>query len=157
MTKNNIIKLDAGFESFDLEFKGLPERMKISFVATDYRLAAHFKQMQNAVSEKLQEAPDFDIDDNGMPDGAEYIQYMNELDNFVCEQLDRCFGIPISKELFKYCSPFAIINGERYVTQVIIRLAEVIQQATERQRREEMKKFKEKMQHMKPHLEKYAK
>lgn len=68
----------------------------------------------------------------------------------VCDELDKAFDSKISEVVFKHCSPFAIINGEYFITQFINAITPEIQKHVKKSNNDMEKK-------MSKHINKYRK
>jgi hypothetical protein len=132
-----------------VNFDGGKEPVYISFNPCDINITKKLLEAEKNIIEKAKNTVDFDIDENGRPNSDEYIEAMNELNNFVYAQIDYAFGNEISREVFKHISPFTLVNGERLVSQFIYKIVAI----SEKIINEENKKAYEKM---KKYLQKYA-
>ena len=56
---------------------------------------------------------------DGTPETNEMIEKYKKFRESFDEEFDRAFNSNISETVFKYCSPFALIDGEYYVVQFI--------------------------------------
>lgn len=112
------IKLNTGKQEFQLIFDGgIVE--KIYFNPNDPDLAKRLSEFQERMREKLKALGDMNLTADGTPDTTEMIEKYKQFRKSFDEEFDRAFNASISETVFKYCSPFALIDGEYYVVQFI--------------------------------------
>lgn len=112
------MKLNVGRVAFPIEFdNGAVE--SICFNPTDPDLMLRLADFQTILQEKAKELDSFELDVNGEPKSPNAVNSFANFKKFFCDELDRAFGGDVSKNLFKYCGPFAVINGEFFVTQFL--------------------------------------
>ena len=108
------IKLNTGKKEFQLIFDGgIVE--KIYFNPNDPDLAKRLSEFQERISKKLKSLEDTKLAADGTPETNEKIEKYKKFR----ESFDEAYTSNISETVFKYCSPFAIIDGEYYVVQFI--------------------------------------
>ena len=112
------IKLNTGKKEFQLIFDGgIVE--KIYFNPNDPDLAKRLSEFQERISKKLKSLEDTKLAADGTPETNEKIEKYKKFRESFDEEFDRAFNSNISETVFKYCSPFALIDGEDYVVQFI--------------------------------------
>ena len=105
------MKLSTGKVAFPIEFdNGAKET--IYFNPNDTNLAIRLKDLQENVNKKMSEIEDIKLNNDGTPTDMKVIDDFEKIQNVLCNELDIAFGGEISSVVFKYCSPFAIVNGE---------------------------------------------
>ena len=112
------IKLNTGKKEFQLIFDdGIVE--KIYFNPNDPDIAKRLSEFQGRIGEKLKALEDTKLTADGTPETIEMIEKYKQFRKSFDEEFDRAFNSNISETVFKYCSPFAIIDGDYYVVQFI--------------------------------------
>lgn len=112
------MKLSTGKIAFTIEFdNGAKET--IYFNPNDPNLAIRLKDLQENINKKINEIDDIKLNSDGTPTDTNVIADFEKIQNVLCNELDIAFGGEISSVVFKYCSPFAIINGEYFLIQFI--------------------------------------
>lgn len=130
-----MIELSTGLKEYTISFKGTDKTVSIFLNLADLDLPIRLKNAQKTIGEKLDAV---DISDTAVAN--------EKIRNIICEEVDYAFGNNISGELFKYCSPMAMVGNKMFVEQFFDAIVPYI--ATE------MKKSNEKMA---KHLEKIKK
>ena len=128
------IKLDIGIESFPIEFSN-GKKAEIHFNPNDPDLAVRLKRFRDNAPKRIAEIEDVEIGNDGKPtieQGVEAIERFEKIQNIMCEELDKAFGSEISSEVFKYCSPFALVKGERFVVRFMEAMLPEIQKRMEK-------------------------
>lgn len=143
------MKLSTGKVAFPIEFDN-GDKQNIYFNPNDPNLSIRLKDFQDKVSARVKELDDIKLNAEGEPEGIAVIEDFRRIQNAMCEGLDIAFGGEISKVVFKYCSPFAIVNGDYFLMQFI----EAIKPEIEKHIREANAEVEQKMQ---KHIAKYAK
>lgn len=113
------ITIDSGLETFEIDFKDRGETAEISFNPSDPDLSKRLFEAQKVIDEKTKEVKRYEVDENGVPVVDSCIEYLNGINKIVYDAIDYAFGNKISDVVFKYCSPFAIVNGEYYIWSFI--------------------------------------
>jgi putative ABC transport system permease protein len=67
----------------------------------------------------MSEIEDIELNNDGTPTDMKVIDDFEKIQNVLCDELDIAFGGDISSVVFKYCSPFAIVNGDYFFIQFI--------------------------------------
>ena len=143
------MKLNTGKVAFPIEFdNGAKET--IYFNPNDPNLAIRLKDLQENVNKKMSEIEDIKLNNDGTPEDMKVIDDFEKIQNVLCNELDIAFGGEISSIVFKYCSPFAIVNGEYFIMQFLTAITPEIQKNINKSNAEVEKK-------MAKHLNKYAK
>lgn len=112
------MKLSTGKIAFPIEFdNGAKET--IYFNPNDPDLARRLKQLQENVNKKMGEIEDIKLNNDATPEDANVVEDLEKIQNVLYNELDIAFGSEISSVVFKYCSPFAIVNGEYFLVQFL--------------------------------------
>ncbi len=129
------MKLKTGKVAFPIEFDN-GDKTTIYINPNDPNLAVRLKDFENKVSERLKELnnskQDIEIPDdlspeNITPEMIDKIETYRKAQTAVYEEIDIAFGSPISSEVFKYCSPFAIVDDDYYILHFIRAITPEIQ------------------------------
>lgn len=113
------MKLSTGKVAFPIEFDN-GDKQNIYFNPNDPGLPVRMKDFQSAVEERMKGIGDIQLNSDGKiseDDGIENIERFRYIQNVICEELDVAFNGDVSSIVFKYCSPFAIVNGEYFIMQ----------------------------------------
>lgn len=116
------IKLGNDLEVFEIEFEGRNSTVEIEFNPNDPDLSKRLMEAQKIINEKSKGIKQFEVDENGMPNADSCVQYLNEMNQVVYDAVDYAFGNKISDKVFKYCSPYGIVNGEYFVLHFFNRM-----------------------------------
>lgn len=143
------MKLKTGLIAFPIEFDN-GEKDKIYFNPNDPDLFVRFSDFEGRMNDKLSEIEEMDLDNDGMPREKALVEMMRKINQSVYEEIDIAFGNKISDVVFKYCSPFAIVNGEYFLEQFVAVIRPEINKYNEKANLELQKKKQK-------HIEKYAK
>ena len=143
------MKLSTGKIAFPIEFDN-GNKDCIYFNPNDPDLAVRLKDLQNNINKRMSEMKDINLNNDGSPKDLRVIEDFEKIQGLICNELDVAFGGDISSVVFKYCSPFAIVNGEYFLIQFI----EAIKPEVERHIKKANKDAEKKMA---KHLAKYNK
>ncbi len=143
------MKLSTGKVAFPIEFDN-GDKQSIYFNPNDPNLAIRLKDLQENVNKKMSEIEDIKLNNDGTPADMKVIDDFEKIQNVLCNELDIAFGGEISSVVFKYCSPFAIVNGDYFLIQFI----EVIKPEIEKHIKKANAEVEKKIQ---KHIGKYAK
>jgi hypothetical protein len=143
------MKLKTGLIAFPIEFDN-GEKDKIYFNPNDPDLFIRFADFEGKMNNRLAEIKDVELENDGTPKEKALVEMMRGINQAICEELDIAFGNKISDVVFKYCSPFAIINGEYFLEQFVMAIRPEISKYNEKANLELQKKKQK-------HIEKYAK
>lgn len=69
----------------------------------------------------------YEIDENGVPNVDSCMEYMNNVNQIVYDAVDYAFGNKISDKVFKYCSPFAVVDGEYFMMHFFNKITPVLE------------------------------
>lgn len=144
------MKLSTGKIAFPIEFDN-GDKTAIYFNPSDPNLAIRLKDFKDRISERIKDIDEVELTNEGVPsldEGLAAIEQYRSATNALCEELDIAFGGDISAEVFKYCSPFAIVDGRYFVIQFI----EAISPEIEKYAREANAKAEKNME---KHIAKY--
>ena len=112
------MKLNTGKVAFPIEFdNGAKET--IYFNPNDPDLFVRFSNFEKRVEDKLKGISDFDLSADGTPKNEELLEKFENINKVICEELDVAFASKVSDIVFKYCSPFAIVNGDYFLIQFV--------------------------------------
>lgn len=112
------MKLSTGKVAFPIEFDN-GNKTAIYFNPNDPDLFIRIKNFEGIVLERIKAFGEIELSNDGTPIKKEEIETFEKMQNILKEELDRAFGGEISGEVFKYCSPFAIVGGEYFIMQFI--------------------------------------
>jgi hypothetical protein len=143
------MKLKTGLIAFPIEFDN-GEKDKIYFNPNDPDLFVRFADFEGKMNNRLAEIKDVELENDGTPKEKALVEMMRGINQAICEELDIAFGNKISDVVFKYCSPFAIVNGEYFLEQFVMAIRPEITKYNEKANLELQKKKQK-------HIEKYAK
>jgi hypothetical protein len=135
------MKLSTGKKAFPIEFDN-GEKETIFFNPNDPNLAIRLNAAGEKIQEKINELPEPEENESAELEGYKKVQ------EIIYNELDDAFGGDISSKVFKYCSPFAIVDGEFFISQF---MRAIIPEVTK-----EINKAQTNLQKkMQKHLEKY--
>ena len=143
------MKLSTGKVAFPIEFDN-GDKDCIYFNPNDPNLAIRLKDFQENVNKKMGEIEDIKLNNDGTPEDMKVIYDFEKIQNVLCNELDIAFGGEISSIVFKYCSPFAIVNGDYFLIQFIEAIKPEIEKHIKKANADVEKK-------MAKHLDKYKK
>ena len=115
------MKLNTGKVAFKIEFDN-GDKQEIFFNPNDPNLSIRMKDFKDKIAERIKELEDIKVDAAGNADNTnsfEDIENFRKLQNIIFEELDYAFGGEISNVVFKYCSPFAVVDGNYFIMQFI--------------------------------------
>ena len=112
------MKLSTGKVAFPIEFDN-GDKDCIYFNPSDPNLAVRLSDLQDKVKKRLKDAKDMQLNEQGLPEDVARIEEFRNIQNIICEELDTAFDSKVSDVVFKYCSPFAIVNGDYFLKQFI--------------------------------------
>lgn len=110
------MKLSTGKVAFPIEFDN-GDKTAIFFNPSDPDLMSRMKKFTAKIGEKIKGIDDIELDNEGVPAQISQIEAFEKMQGILKEELDYAFGGEVSKEVFKHCSPFAIVDGEYFVLQ----------------------------------------
>lgn len=143
------MKLSTGKLAFPIEFdNGAKET--IYFNPNDPDLFVRFSNFEKRVEEKMNGIGDFDLSADGTPKNEELLEKFESINKVICEELDVAFASNVSSVIFKYCSPFAIVNSDYFLIQFIEAIKPEIEKHIKKANADVEKK-------MAKHLDKYKK
>ena len=143
------MKLSTGKVAFPIEFDN-GDKDCIYFNPNDPDLFVRFSNFEKRVEDKLKGISDFDLSVDGTPKNEEFLEKFESINKVICEELDIAFASKVSDIVFKYCSPFAIVNGDYFLIQFIEAIKPKIEKHIKKANADVEKK-------MAKHLNKYAK
>lgn len=77
----------------------------------DPNLMFRLKALQGNLLEKIKQFDDVELTPEGKPATDSFVETFEKIQNIFFEEIDNAFGSKVSKVAFKYCSPFAIVEG----------------------------------------------
>lgn len=143
------MKLNTGKVAFPIEFDN-GEKDCIYFNPNDPDFFIRLSQFEERIGNRTKDFEDIELQENGEPKDQTLLERMEKINKSICEELDFAFGGDISNVVFKYCSPFAIINGEYFLIQFVKAIRPEIEKHNKKATEEVKKK-------MSKHLNKYIK
>lgn len=167
------MKLSVGKIAFPIEFDN-GDKDVIYFNPNDPDLATRLMGSRKRIDEKINaiKSEDFELLNDGsievpkdmesfseMTDeqheelvkkAEQMTKIMEETKNIIYEELNFAFDSDISNVVFKHCSPFAVVNGEYFISQFLTAITPEIQKYATKASTDMEKK-------MSKHLNKYTK
>lgn len=163
------IKLNTGKIAFEINFDG-NDKDYIYFNPNDPDLAIRLMASKDRITERIEnmnfgdvevanngEVAEVDITNLSIDDAQKVeaqakrnAEILNETKKIICEELDTAFDSDVSSVVFKHCSPFAVVNGERFIVQFLTAMIPEIKRIIAKSNAEVEKK-------MAKHLDKYKK
>lgn len=143
------MKLSTGKVAFPIEFDN-GDKQNIYFNPNDPDLMIRMKNLETKVSEKIKGLEDIELSNDGTPTQIAQIETFEKMQNILKEELDYAFGGEVSEVAFKHCSPFAIIEGDYFISQFIKAITPEIEKHIKKANSELEKK-------MQKHIGKYQK
>jgi hypothetical protein len=143
------MKLSTGKVAFPIEFDN-GDKETIYFNPNDPNLGARLHDLKDNVLAKINDLPDVELDENGQPKDKGMVEAFKEILNIIYEEFDNAFASKVSHVIFRYVSPFGIVNGEYYM----IYFFNVAMPVIEKEIRKANKKAQENME---KHIGKYRK
>lgn len=138
------MKLNTGKQAFILEFDEGIET--IYFNPCDPELGVRMADFEKNVSERTKEFENLDTNADGTANGgADAVENLRKILNVVYEEIDKAFNSNISATVFKYCSPFAIVNGDYFILQFIEEIKPEIEERVSESNRVANKKLDERL------------
>jgi hypothetical protein len=115
------MKLNTGKVAFPIEFENGTnvEKDVIYFNPNDPDLALRLRKLQESVRQKIGDMSDIELNPDGTPSDASNIETFEKIQKIMFEEIDCAFGGNISSVVFKYCSPFAFVDGEFFLVSFI--------------------------------------
>lgn len=113
------MKLSTGKVAFPIEFDNGDTEV-IYFNPNDVELANRMKNLQAELVEKAKEI-------EKQENEGDYLAMFSALNESIKQALNKAFNSDVSTAVFKYCSPFAIIDGEFYVSLFLSQAVKAIQ------------------------------
>lgn len=114
------MELSLGKVAFPIKFDNGAEET-IYFNPSDPNLITRLADFQIKLESKAKE----------MDDKENSLDGFFDFQKFVCDEIDRVFEGEVSAKVFKYRAPFAIVNGDYFITQFLDRITPEIQKKVE--------------------------
>jgi hypothetical protein len=163
------IKLNTGKIAFEINFDG-NDKDYIYFNPNDPDLAIRLMASKDRINERIEkmnfddvavnekgEIANVDITNLSIEDAEKVesqakrnAQILEESKKIICEELNTAFDSDVSSVVFKHCSPFAVVNGERFIVQFLTAMIPEVKRIITKSNAEAEKK-------MAKHLDKYRK
>lgn len=137
--KVNEITLSLGFKPFKFHFPDVDEDITIYFNPADADIPKRCFEAYERLNEYIEGMEEFEIDEEGLPVINDYVGKMNALNDKVFEYVDYAFGNKVSKDVFKFCSPFTVVNGNYFALQFIEAVAPVMEKIINDEKRKASK------------------
>lgn len=133
MAKTYSINLDLKYVPISINFTEGKEPVTIRFNPADDGLPRRLMESEKMIKDKLAElGGGINLtDESGNPDPDKYVELQKAKDKVIFDAVDYAFGNAISAEVFKYCSPMAIVGGEYFIEQFLTRITPVIKNIIE--------------------------
>lgn len=114
------MKLSTGKVAFPIEFDN-GETEVIYFNPNDPDLAVRMKDFETLINKRVEELGNISVGTDGTPTDrdAENIEAVRQIQQVMYEEIDRAFNSKISDKVFKYCSPFAVVDGNYFILAFI--------------------------------------
>lgn len=112
------MKLSTGKVAFPIEFDN-GDKQNIYFNPNDPDLVVRIKNVENRISKETSQLEDIELSNDGTPTKTSQIEFFEKIQNIIKKELDYAFGGNVSDIVFKHCSPFAIVNGDYFISQFI--------------------------------------
>lgn len=141
------MKLSTGKVAFPIEFDN-GDKDVIYFNPNDPNLPIRMIDFQSNVDKRISEILEISAENSSTKVEFPEAEDFKNIQKIVCEELDIAFGSNVSSVVFKHCSPFAIINGEYFITVFI----NAVRPEIEKQMKKTQKDMAEKMD---KHISKY--
>lgn len=143
------MKLSTGKVAFPIEFDN-GDIQTIYFNPNDPNLFIRMSELQERVSERINDIKDMELNADGKPQNNEALEQFERIQNIVFDELDYAFGSKISDIVFKYCSPFAVTGGQYFIIQFMEAMLPELE-------KEIKKSNKQVNEHMRKYIDKYKK
>ena len=125
------MKLDTGKVKIEVEFTD-GDKEAVYFNPSDPDLIVRVTKVKDNLRARFKKMDDVELDANGTPTDPAKIKLFTEMRDIFFEEFDRAVGGEVSKVFFKHCSPFALVKGNFFVSQVIDFIAEEISKAAKK-------------------------
>lgn len=125
------MKLSTGRVAITIDFDN-GDKDAIYFNPSDPELLLRMQKFEGKAKERIKAFEDVELTNEGTPADITQIEAFEKMQNILKEELDWVFDSPISKVVFKHCSPFAIIDGEFFVIQFVNAIAPEIKRHIEK-------------------------
>lgn len=143
------MKLSTGKIAFPIEFDN-GDKNCIYFNPNDPNLSIRLANFQEKMVKRTEDLEKITLNESGVPEEIEVIESFKKFQEVLMEELDFAFGAKISSIVFKYCSPFAVVNGDYFIVQFIEAIKPEIEKHIKKSNADVEKK-------MAKHLNKYTK
>lgn len=167
------MKLNTGKVAFPIEFDN-GDVQNIYFNPSDPELATRLMSAKDKISARMQNLnfDDFELSNNGDPVAIDNIddvrnlsdeqisaitakaesiaKVVTETKQIIFDELNAAFDSDVSSVVFKYCSPFAIVDGNYFILNFLEAIAPEIKKYIEKSNKAVEKK-------MQKHIGKYQK
>lgn len=143
------MKLSTGKIAFPIEFDN-GDKQNIYFNPSDADLWNRFKSVPDKIQKDLESIEDFEMNPDGTPKDEAFLDAFNKMRDIIYTHIDWAFGSAVSEVIFKYCNPFAIVEGQFYIWYFFDALAPEIKKEIEKSQKSAAKR-------MSKHIDKYKK
>lgn len=131
--KTYSIDLSLGYVPITINFVEDKEPVTIMFNPADDDMSRRLFEAEKRIDENVKELKDIKVNEDGTLDVDSATEFMTEKNRIIADAVDYAFGNKISDELFKYCSPTAVIGGRYYIEHFIEKIIPVIQEIREKE------------------------
>lgn len=167
------MKLNTGKIAFPIEFDN-GDIQNIYFNPSDPELGTRLIKAKDFISSRIEEISmdDFELSNDGEPvdfesledtegltdeqmenlikKGEKVSELFDKTKQIIYEELNKAFDSDVSSVVFKYCSPFAIVDGNYFILNFLEGIAPEIKRYVEKANKDAEKK-------MQKHIGKYVK
>lgn len=104
------MKLSTGKIAFPITIDNNPTEY-IYINPQDPNLMFRLKALQGNLMERIKQFEDVELTPEGKPVTDSFVETFEKIQNVFFEEIDKAFGSDVSEVVFKYCSPFAIVEA----------------------------------------------
>jgi hypothetical protein len=112
------MKLKVGYKSVPIDFDN-GQKESVFFNPADPALMTRLKEFYTSMGDYAQKIDDIQLDENGQPTEMDAYEKFEELQGVLFAEMDKAFGSNVSSTIFKYCSPFAMVDGKFFIEQFL--------------------------------------
>lgn len=134
------MKLNTGKIAFPIEFDN-GEKDCIYFNPNDPDLSIRLNDFQERMESISKEYEGITLNNEGNADDTSEVIKFKKFQEKLFDEINIAFGGEISSVIFKYCSPFAIVNGDFFINQFIESIKPEIEKNIKKAKNDIQKKF----------------
>lgn len=116
------MKLNTGRLTIPIEFDN-GDKEYIYAYPSDPKFIKQMREFANNAAQRAEEFDNISVDGSGKTDKQDEIEKAEQI---IREELNKVFAQDVSSIIFKYCSPFAIVDGEFFVIAFIQELSALL-------------------------------